>query len=118
MVELSFGEYIRDLRKQLRLTQRDLASRVGIDVGYISKIEAEKVPPPSEKVIERLASVLGADKDQLMILAGKAPRDLQTIITRDARIPAILRRAKGLSPQEWKKVEEYVERLKTNKRGN
>jgi len=89
---------------------------VAIDVGYVSKIEAGKVPPPSERVIERLASVLGADKDELMVLAGRAPKDLEPIITHDIRIPAILRRAKGLSAKDWEKVERYIEQLKASKR--
>ena len=116
MAEPSFGKRIRELRTQQRLTQRELAAQVAIDVGYISKIEAEKVPPPSEKVIERLALALGADKDELMVLAGRAPKDLEPIITHDIRIPAILRRARGLSPQDWEKVESYIEQLKASKR--
>lgn len=115
MAEPSFGKRIKELRTQQRLTQRELAARVTIDVGYISKIEAEKVPPPSERVIERLALALGADKDELMALAGRAPKDLEPIITRDARIPTILRRAGGLSPQDWEKVEHYIEQLQANK---
>lgn len=116
MANLSFGRRIRELRTQKTLTQRELAARVKIDVGYISKIESEKVPPPSEKVIERLALVLEADKDELMVLAGRAPKDLERIITRDARIPTILRRARELSPQDWEQVERYIEELRANKR--
>jgi transcriptional regulator with XRE-family HTH domain len=116
MAEPSFGKHIKELRTQQRLTQRELAAQVAIDVGYISKIEAEKVPPPSEKVIERLALVLEADKDELMVLAGRAPKDLERIITRDVRIPTILRRARELSPQDWEKVESYIEQLKASKR--
>jgi len=112
----SFGKHIRELRTQQRLTQRSLAANVDIDVGYISKIEADKVPPPSEKVIERLAEVLEADKDELMTLAGRSSKDLEPIITDNARIPTILRRARGLSPQDWEKVEQYIEQLKAKKR--
>ncbi len=116
MAESSFGKRIKELRTQQRLTQRELATQVAIDVGYISKIEAEKVPPPSEKVIERLALALGADKDELMVLAGRAPKDLEPIITHDIRIPAILRRAKGLSSEDWEKIEHYIEQIQAGKR--
>jgi len=114
---LSFGKRIKELRLQQRLTQRELATKVAIDVGYVSKIEADKVPPPSEKVIAGLAAALGADKDELMILAGRAPQDLAPIITRDARIPNILRRASGLSAQDWEKIALYIEQLKAGKGG-
>ncbi len=116
MPEQSFGKRIKELRVQLKLPQQVLAAEVSIDAGYLSKIEAGKVPPPSEKVIGNLAQVLHADKDELMVLAGKSPKDIEPIITEDVRIPGILRRARGLNAQDWEKVEKYIEQLKSGKR--
>ncbi len=116
MPEQSFGKRIKELRVQLKLPQQVLAAEVSIDAGYLSKIEAGKVPPPSEKVIGNLAQVLHADKDELMVLAGKSPKDIEPIITEDVRIPGILRRARGLNAKDWEKVEKYIEQLKSGKR--
>lgn len=58
------------------MTQRGLVERVKIDFSYLSKIESGVVPPPSEKVISQLAEALNANKDELIILAGKVPSDI------------------------------------------
>jgi len=116
MAEQSFGKRIKALRIERKLSQQELAAQVEIDAGYLSKIEAEKVPPPSEKVIERLSKALDTENDELMLLAGKSPKDIEPIITNNSLIPGILRRSKGLSAQDWKKVENYIEQLKSRKR--
>ncbi len=116
MATVTFGQRIRQLRKEQRFSQQELAAQVGIDIGYVSKIESDKVPAPSEKVIERLAAYLRANKDELMVLARRAPKDLEPIITDNPRIPKILRRSKGLSTEDWRKVDKYIQQLKRGKR--
>lgn len=81
---------MRELRKQANISQRALASEVGIDFTYLSKIESGIMPPPSEKVIIKLARVIGANKDELTTLAGKVPSDLSRIL-RDKSVIKFLR---------------------------
>jgi transcriptional regulator with XRE-family HTH domain len=69
---MSFGQRVRELRRQYRLTQRELADKLKVDFTYISKIENDKLEaPPSEELIRRLASFLEADAEDLLDLAGK-----------------------------------------------
>jgi len=75
-----FGARLRELRKQAGLSQRELADKCGIHFSYLSKIESGVMPPPSMKVMLRLAEVLNADKDELMLLAGKMPADIAQIL--------------------------------------
>ena len=75
-----FGARLRELRKQAGLSQRELADNVGVDFTYLSKIEGGVMPPPSEKVILRLAEVLNADKEELMTLGGKIPSDIAEML--------------------------------------
>lgn len=83
---MAFGERIRQLRKAKNLTQRGLAVKVGVDFTYISKIENGKLDfgdYPSEKLIHKLAKTLGADPDELLLLAEKIPKDIkQRVIER------------------------------------
>ncbi|MFC1976932.1 CARDB domain-containing protein [Chloroflexota bacterium] len=72
----SFGVRLRELREQAGLSQAQLAGKVGVNFTYLSRIESGAKPPPSEKVILRLAKVLNADKDELLTLAGKMPADI------------------------------------------
>jgi transcriptional regulator with XRE-family HTH domain len=63
-----FGNTIRERRRQLDLTQEDVARRIGTSVPYIGHLEAGK-RHPSEKVVLKLAKVLGLDARELFFLA-------------------------------------------------
>ena len=84
--EDTFGQRVRDLRKQQKIDQRTLAERVaarlqahggrGFDVTYLSKIENDRVDFaafPSEATIRKLAEVLDSDVDDLLLKAEKIP---------------------------------------------
>ena len=75
-----FGARLKELREQAGLSQGELANKVGVNFTYLSKIESGVRPPPSEKVILRLAEVLDADRDELMTLAGKVPSDIAEML--------------------------------------
>jgi len=77
-----FGKRLRELRKQAGMTQRELAAEVGVNFSYLSKIENGVLPPPSEKVISKLAETLNADRDELLSLAGRIPSEIRKLLTR------------------------------------
>ena len=56
----SFGEFIRDRRIALNLTQSEVASSVGIGQGYLSKVEAGS-REPTLTISLKLCDVLGLD---------------------------------------------------------
>lgn len=90
---MSFGERVRELRKQLGISQRELAKESGIDFTYLSKIENNRMDPPSEKVIRRMAEALHADPDQMTILAGKVPSYVVDIFRENPDAIDLLRRS-------------------------
>ncbi len=92
--DLSFGDYLRELRKEKGLSQKDLAERVDIDFTYLSKIETGSAAPPAEDTILRLADVLRADADKLILLAGKVPKDLGKVVAGSKTMPTLLRAMK------------------------
>lgn len=108
MTLASFGRRVKEARKQVGMSQRELADKVGIDYGYLSKIERAKVHPPSEKVILAISRALALEKDDLLFLAQKSPSDLQGVINQGPYIPAILRRARGLTKQDWKDIDTLI----------
>ncbi len=75
-----FGQRLRDLRKQQGISQRDLASQVGINWTYVCKIETGQIAPPSEDVIRRIAQVLDADANDLINASGKVPDGLKDVL--------------------------------------
>lgn len=88
---MGFGDRVRELRKEQGMSQRDLAVRAGIDFTYLSKIENARMEPPSEKVVLNMAEALGADPDEMVLLAGKIPSDMVKYL--DADMIKMLRRS-------------------------
>lgn len=73
---MTFGQRVRQLRQEKGMTLRDLAPLVGVGFTYISKIENGRLDfgdYPSEALIRKLAKVLGADLDELLLLAQIVP---------------------------------------------
>jgi transcriptional regulator with XRE-family HTH domain len=67
----AFGERVRSLRRAKKLKQRDVAERIPMSPGNLSRIETGDYGPPSDEVIERLAGVLDADPLELLRVAGR-----------------------------------------------
>jgi len=76
----SFSTRLRKLREGTGLSQAELAKRVGVSFTYLSKLENGVKPPPSQKIILKLAEALKCDKDELLTLAGKLPPDITRIL--------------------------------------
>lgn len=100
---MQFGRHIRAAREACEAREvspeaagsfslRQVAARTGIEPAYLSKIERGVFQPPSEEVINRLAAVLGEDKDVLLALAGKVSDELRQIILRRPKLFADLLR--------------------------
>jgi transcriptional regulator with XRE-family HTH domain len=96
---VTFGQIIRELRRDHRLTQRELAEHVqalGLkaDFTYISKIENDRLDiPPSEPLIRGLAQILETDAEALLDLAGKFDqRALQEVVAEIPEAGVLLRR--------------------------
>jgi transcriptional regulator with XRE-family HTH domain len=64
----TFAAVIRNRRRQLDLTQEEVARRIGTSVPYIGHLETGK-RHPSEKVVIKLAKVLGLDPRELFLTA-------------------------------------------------
>lgn len=77
---MRFGERVKELRLQRKLTQQKVAEKIGVTVGYISKVEKERLQfgdYPSEKFIHKLADALQCDEDELLLLTDRVPPAIQ-----------------------------------------
>jgi transcriptional regulator with XRE-family HTH domain len=72
------GRRVTELRERRGLLQRDLASRAGLSVSFLSEVENDHRTPGAE-VLLRLADALGASLDYL--LRGEDPRTEPTPLT-------------------------------------
>jgi transcriptional regulator with XRE-family HTH domain len=74
-----FGDRIRELRKAKGYSLRQLAPLVGVGFSYLSKVENDKLDfegTASESLIHRLADVLEADEEELLLLARHLPKKM------------------------------------------
>lgn len=98
----TFGKYLQDSRLALneaepgKFSLRKVAEMSGIHPSYLSQLENDKLAPPAEETIKRLAEVLGEDPDVLLALGGKVSSELQNIIAkRPALFAQLIRQLKN-----------------------
>jgi transcriptional regulator with XRE-family HTH domain len=118
MKSKSFGQIIRELRirNEDYSSLREFARKVGLSPAYLSRIENEKEPPPSEAVVEKLAEALGTDKYELFSYAGKVPTEfLETFKKNPKGVASFMRRVQevGLeSDRDWKEIVITISKMK------
>jgi transcriptional regulator with XRE-family HTH domain len=71
----NFASVIRRRRRELDLTQEEVARRIGTSTSYIAHLESAR-RHPSEEVVVQLAEVLMLDARELFFLANPQTRDL------------------------------------------
>jgi transcriptional regulator with XRE-family HTH domain len=76
---MEFGKRLRELRKQKSMTLEALAAKIGSSKGYLSGIENEKVNPPTERFVRKMARIFGQEEIEFLKMAylDKVPRVLQ-----------------------------------------
>jgi len=96
MNNLSFGQYLVQLREKNSMSQRKLAETAGVTNSTISRIEADSVKP-DPATLEKLAIALNVDKALLLTKCGYSEIPEEFVI--------IARKTGELS--EEKRVEAY-----------
>jgi transcriptional regulator with XRE-family HTH domain len=67
----SFGSILKTQRESLRLTQKQVASSVGVSDAYICSLESDKKIPPPYRTVLAIADAIQIDADQLWKIAVK-----------------------------------------------
>ena len=114
---ITFGEQVKKLRKEKRITQLELAQQIGVDFTYISKIENNKtIHSPSEKIIRKIAEVLETDAEKLILLADKVPQNLQETIVNDSEdfVASFLRAVPKFSNDQRQRIKKIVNEIGEN----
>ncbi len=75
MKKRTLGEVIKDRREFLRLTQRELASKLGVKASHVAYLENGR-RGPSLALLKRISDVLGVKKEDLFLLAHPEAKDL------------------------------------------
>ena len=65
----TFGNRIKELRRNIGLTQWDVANRTGVSNTYISALESGRKPAPPHVIVTALAACLQTSEEALWTLA-------------------------------------------------
>jgi len=76
---MDFSKLLKHLRTEKGIGIKKLASDVGLNYTYISKLENAK-GKPSLKVLNKFSHYFNYNIDELMIAAGKIPKDIEKIL--------------------------------------
>jgi transcriptional regulator with XRE-family HTH domain len=106
--ERSFGQVIRERRRQLEMTQEEVAQRIKTSTPYVGLLEAGK-RHPSGRILSRLAEALGfarrelfflANPDAIELLAEEEKNGKRSSAWEDFRNDERMRRRYGISNEE------------------
>ena len=115
----NFGSYIRELRIENKIGQRELAVKLAIAASYLNDIEKNKRSAPKIDIIKKLSIILKADLYLLNDLAAKSkktlPPDIIDYIEKNPKIISLIRSVKNndLSADEFDKIELSINKTKT-----
>lgn len=105
-MEASFGDRLRQLRKQRNLTQEQLAEIIGVERSSIGKYEGKKQVIPSDEVKEKIADFFSVSLDYLCGRNPDAEKGKDYFLSSDEH--RLLRCYRAMSPEGKEKVQSYV----------
>ncbi|CAB1074380.1 hypothetical protein D1AOALGA4SA_2199 [Olavius algarvensis Delta 1 endosymbiont] len=114
----TFGKKLREFRLQADVGLRELARLIEKSPGYISDVEQDHVPPPSEDVIIEIAAALTVDKKELLNAARKMDPELSRYVTGEPEAADFLRmaREKKFDSEDWETLTRLAEAAKLGKK--
>jgi transcriptional regulator with XRE-family HTH domain len=111
--EKSFGQRVRELRQEKRISLRKFAVMVGLSPAYLSRIERDDCKPPVEELVRAIAEELDQDTDEFLALADRLAKDLDEIVKAQPRgMATFLRAAAGLSAEDLRDLAEQARKRK------
>jgi len=109
-----FGPALRDRRRAVGLSQRELAARTSLDFSYISKVENGRMPPPAADTIVSICRVLNCAPEALLALTRKIPSAVHQTVSSSPAAQQFLREAQemSLTDQEWARLLPTLRRIR------
>lgn len=110
----TFGETLREIRRTKNVSQRELAEQVSVDFSYISKVENDRIPPPSAGTIEKISAALGVPPETLLSLTGKITSETKQMLSTSEAAQKFVKHAQtmNLTDDEWQKLTRSLKSLR------
>ena len=103
----AFAAWLKQSREEAGLSQADLASQIGVQKAYISKLENAKPDRPTLPRLVKLSKALGVSLSSILVVMGyiKPERELEPHVMR------LLHYYQSLPEIEQKLAEEIIKTL-------
>lgn len=113
-MKMTFGQVLKQIRREKRVSQRELANGVGVDFSYISKIENDRLPPPSADTIMKICKILDVPSEVLLAQSGKVSSGIKEVISSSEEAIRFLQQAQkmGLSDDDWRRLSSALKKLR------
>ncbi len=113
-MKTTFGETLKQVRRDKSISQRELADKVGVDFSYISKIENDRLPPPSAETIIKICQILDIPNEVLLARSGKVSSEIKEVIGSSVGAIRFLNEAQDmkLSDDDWLRLSDMLKQLK------
>jgi transcriptional regulator with XRE-family HTH domain len=79
LIEGTFGQRLKKLRMDRKLSLKTLAEKLKISLPYLSQIEAD-LAIPSEPLARAIAQQFEANEEELVFLARRVPKQLDELM--------------------------------------
>lgn len=108
-----FGAFVRRTRESRAIGLREMAKMIGVSPTYLSKVERDEFPAPSEEKVRAIARIIECNADELLARGGRVSSDLSDIIRRrPVELATLLRTAKGLSSKQVAQLAQEARRVR------
>jgi transcriptional regulator with XRE-family HTH domain len=95
--DVKLHKLIKRTREERSFTQTELAKRTKVSLGYLSRVESGQLVP-GEDLLNRLAMALSLPMDEVLVAAGRLPRDVERFLIANPKAVARVRTMMGSSP--------------------
>lgn len=120
---MPFGETLQRIRRAKGITQRDVADAIGMDYGYYSRLENDRLEHnPKRETIEKIVGALkcdDAETDELLSQAGRIASEMEDVARMTTERPdlkELFRTAAKLSPERVRELTEQAKRVQARRK--
>jgi HTH-type transcriptional regulator, competence development regulator len=110
----TFGNILKELRRNKGISQRELADKIGVDFSYISKVENDRLPPPAGDTIVKICKELNIPTEILLAESGKVSSNITELIGSSQQAIKFMLEASDmkLTNDEWKNLTNKLKKLR------
>ncbi len=115
--EDTFGETLRHLRLEAGVGLRELAGLIEKSPGYLSDVEQDRVPPPSERMIIDIADAIRVENRVLLAAARKVDPEISEYVADKPHAADFLRMDKDrdFDADDWERLQQLARISKLGK---